>query len=292
MKYLGKYLKTTFSRLTSKMVSIDQSRSIEAVLKDGLQLVDTETRKEICSFMVAHQSDKGGFVDRAGNPDLYYTLFGTYLAEALSLTDVQNKTKAYLLDIEENKTLTGIHLSCAVIIHSKLFGNKTLPEHIYKKALHEIKQNEKTQQTYSSFIHLLTLYQLKDVLASYKLIKKIRSLKQDAVMPCTVTAAELILCSLTHRPVEPITKRLLSFNRSNGGFVALERTKIEDLLSTGVALYALNYVKADLRLIKPACLSFIDSLYLDGGFRAMSLDIETDIEYTFYGLLALGSLTN
>lgn len=292
MKFWERYLKTIFNRFASKIVSIDQSRSIETVLNNGLQMVDTETRKAICSFVSAHQTDKGGFMDRAGNPDLYYTLFGTFLAEALSLTEVLNKIKTYLIDVEENKNLTGIHLNCAVILHTKLLEKKTLPVEIHKKALNEIKQDEKPQHAYSGFIHLLTLYYLNDYLATYTLIQKIRSKKPDAVSPCTVTAAELILCSLTHKPVDAISKQLLSFNRPNGGFVALDKTKIEDLLSTSVALYALNYVKADLRLIKPECLSFIDSLYLDGGFRAMELDIETDIEYTFYGLLALGSLTN
>jgi prenyltransferase beta subunit len=274
------------------MVSVDQSRSIESVLKNGLQLVDVETKDTICSYVISHQTDKGGFMDRAGNADLYYTLFGTYLAEALLLTEVLNKIKIFLIDVEKNKTLTGIYLNCVVIIHAKLFGSETLPEEIQKKALNEIKQKEKSQHAYSSFIHLLTLYHLKEYRASYRLIKKIRSKKPDTLSPCTVTAAELILCSLTHKPVDTTTKQLLSFNRPNGGFAALDKTKAEDLLSTGVALYALNYVKADLRLIKPECLSFIDSLYMDGGFRAMESDLETDIEYTFYGLLALGSLTN
>jgi hypothetical protein len=292
MKFWERSLKTIFNRFASIIVSVDQSRSIEAVLNNGFLMIDTETEKAVCSFVSAHQTDNGGFVDRAGNPDLYYTLFGVYLAEALSLTESLNKVKTYLIDIEENKTLTGIHLNCAVILHIKLFGNKTLPEDIHNKVLNEIKQDAKSQYAYSGFIHLLTLYYLKDYLATYTLIRKIKSKEADATSPCTVTAAELILSSLSRKPLEPITKRLLSFNRPNGGFVALDKTKIEDLLSTSVALYALNYVKADLRFVKPECLSFIDSLYLDGGFRAVEPDIETDIEYTFYGLLALGSLTN
>ena len=97
MKFLGRSLKTIFNRLASKMVSVDQSRSIENVLKSGLQLVDVETKNTICSYVISHQTDKGGFVDRAGNADLYYTLFGTYLAEALSLTEVLNKIKIFLI---------------------------------------------------------------------------------------------------------------------------------------------------------------------------------------------------
>ena len=181
-------------------------------------------------------------------------------------------------------------MNCAVIIHVKLFGNDTLPKKLHKKVLKEMQQKGESQHAYSNFIHLLTLYYLKDYWASYNLIKKIRSKDPLEESPCTVTAAELILCSLAHKPIGTVIKRLLSFNHGNGGFAALDKTKNEDLLSTGVALYALNYVNADNRLIKPECLSFIDSLYLNGGFRAMEPDIETDIEYTFYGLLALGSL--
>lgn len=292
MKLLGRYSKNIYDHLVSKMVPVDQSRLIEAVLKNGLQMIDGETRQALCSFVLAHQTDKGGFVDRAGNPDLYYTLFGTYLAEALALTEVLNKIKTYLTAIEEDQTLTGIHLNCAVIIHTKLFRSENLPKEIRKKTLKEITQKDEQQQAYSSFIHLLTLYHLNEYRAIYKLIKKIRSKEQDEVLPCSVTAADLFLCALTRKPIDELRKQLLSFGRPNGGFAALDSIKIPDLLSTGVALYALNYVKADLRLIKPECLSFVDSLYLDGGFRAMEPDIETDIEYTFYGILALGSLTN
>ncbi len=292
MKYLGKYLTTTFNRFAAKMVPIDQSRSIEAVLKNGLQMIDAETREALCSFVTAHQTANGGFMDRAGNPDLYYSLFGVYLAEALSLTEVLNNTKTYLLDFEKNKTLTGLHLNCAVVIHTKLLGRNTLPEDIHKKALHEITQEGEPVHYYSSFIHLLTLYHLNDYVAIYKLIKKIRLNKQDKALPCTVTAAELILNSVTNNPVEPTTERILSFIRPDGGFASIDKIAAPDLLATGVALYALYYVKADLRLIKPGCLSFIDSLYLDGGFRGFEFDFETDIEFTFYALLALGSLAN
>lgn len=84
----------------------------------------------------------------------------------------------------------------------------------------------------------------------------------------------------------------MSFYREKGGFTALQNTPTEDLLSTAVALYALNYTDSDIRLIKPDCLAYVDSLFHDGGFRSTEPDVEIDIEYTFYGLLALGSLNN
>jgi len=76
----------------------------------------------------------------------------------------------------------------------------------------------------------------------------------------------------------------------NGSFAAVKNAPVGDLLSTGVALYALKVAGADIRKIAPDCLEYIDSLYSDGGFCATILDPDPDVEYTFYGLLALGAL--
>jgi hypothetical protein len=45
-------------------------------------------------------------------------------------------------------------------------------------------------------------------------------------------------------------------------------------------------------MIKPDCLDFIDSMFKNGGFGGNVLDQDPDIEYTFYGLIALGSLAD
>ena len=82
-----------------------------------------------------------------------------------------------------------------------------------------------------------------------------------------------------------------TYYRGNGGFAALHLAPGEDLLSTAVALYALHFLDADIRIMKPDCLIFIDDLYDSGGFRATKYDSVTDVEYTFYGLLALGSMS-
>lgn len=78
----------------------------------------------------------------------------------------------------------------------------------------------------------------------------------------------------------------------NGCFSAYSKTAYGDLLSTGVALYGLRFVESDLSIIKPDCLNYIDSLYSEGGFCATAFDDTPDVEYTFYGLLGLGSLTD
>lgn len=72
-----------------------------------------------------------------------------------------------------------------------------------------------------------------------------------------------------------------------GGFRASERAPIPDLLSTSVALFTLRLLDAP----KGDASQFIQVHWLDsGGFAPTLLDDYSDVEYVFYGLLALGSL--
>jgi hypothetical protein len=65
-----------------------------------------------------------------------------------------------------------------------------------------------------------------------------------------------------------------------------------DLLSTAVVLHALDGLQVDFTPLKEACLDFVDSLWVnEGGFHGHWADDELDLEYTYYGLLALGHLS-
>jgi hypothetical protein len=83
---------------------------------------------------------------------------------------------------------------------------------------------------------------------------------------------------------------LKSFACKSGGFKAFAHLDQADMLSTAVALFALNFAGSDLRLLKPGCLDFIQQNYAEGAFLSGDGDPTTDVEYTFYGLLALGVL--
>jgi prenyltransferase beta subunit len=88
---------------------------------------------------------------------------------------------------------------------------------------------------------------------------------------------------------------LLSQFDTNGGFLAspvLREVGMPDLLSTAVALHALALTGVSIEHIKEKCLDFLDSLWCDdGGFCGNWADRTLDCEYTFYGLLALGHLS-
>ena len=114
----------------------------------------------------------------------------------------------------------------------------------------------------------------------------------DVNSPCSEVAARVFLLKLMKREGAGEEKLLKSFACETGGFKAFAHLRQADLLSTAVALFALQFSGADLRLLRPACLDFIHSNYSDGAFLSGDGDPTADVEYTFYGLLALGVLAD
>ena len=76
-----------------------------------------------------------------------------------------------------------------------------------------------------------------------------------------------------------------------GGFRASPLAPLPDLLSTATALHALASVGLPVTSVREPCLDFIDTLWSnEGGFHGHWHDDILDVEYAFYGLLALGQL--
>ena len=292
MRFWERFSKITFNLINLVSGNKIQVKSIESVLKKAVTMIDSESLKQMRSFVINQQTSEGGFPDRAGKCDIYYTLFGCFVAEALDIKSVSAPLKYYINNIIRTNNLTGINLHCASILYAKLFGLETFPTPLKKKVLNDLHTTVSQLPIYSNFLSLLTYYYLKDLKGIYRIIKGFKTSDHSTEMPCSVTAANLVLLTLARKSFLKTKESLMSFYRGNGGFSALHNTPVEDLLSTGVALYALNFTESDIRLIKPDCLAYVDSLFHDGGFRSTEPDVEIDIEYTFYGLLALGSLNN
>lgn len=104
------------------------------------------------------------------------------------------------------------------------------------------------------------------------------------------TAAAIVLLHEFGAAVPPsAVDWLLARQHPSGGFLATTDAPLPDLLSTAVALHALDAVGADWRGRQETVLDFIDSLWsAEGGFHGSWADDDLDSEYTFYGLLALG----
>ncbi|MDR0573576.1 MAG: hypothetical protein LBG96_06025 [Tannerella sp.] len=81
---------------------------------------------------------------------------------------------------------------------------------------------------------------------------------------------------------------LRDLQEASGGFGAAKASPVPDLLSTATSLFMLScYGKQPKYPVR----DFIEAHWLDsGGFSATLLDDKSDVEYTFYGLLALGTI--
>jgi hypothetical protein len=109
--------------------------------------------------------------------------------------------------------------------------------------------------------------------------------------PCSEVAAKVFINNMSGQPDVNEISLLNSFACPSGGFKAFSHLDHADMLSTAVALFALQNAGADLRLLKPSMLDFIQSNYSEGAFLSGDGDLTADVEYTFYGLLALGVLS-
>ena len=334
---------------------IPDAGTIDRALRRGAALLDDATREEIRARIVAQQTASGGFPDRAGNCDLYYTLFGFFLASALELDSVSPGLKEYVQRTAQQPDIGGTELYCLAILCAAFFPGDQATKRIRIKIRKMQSDAEVMQQGYSRFLVLLSMLYLRDYTGAWRAMRS-PGMGDPAfadARPCPVLAAELILehvksgmpgvklwrklksyfvvtagreqepaghgnqggggfrdkpgltvsagmsleksgralsGRISRENISPESSRLMHFYRGNGGFAALVNAPEPDLLSTAVALFALQFTNCDLRLIRPDCLEYISGLFDGGGFRACGQDEVVDVEYTFYGVLGLGAL--
>ncbi len=295
MNLWEKFLRITYKTAASPFLKRYREKSIESVLLKSTAIIDGDVHAEIKNHILKSFTKDGGFADRGGKTDLYYSMFGCFVAETLSVNEIFPQLKDYVKKAVTQDSLTGIHLYCGAILYSKLHGFDSTTERLRKRVEIELEAKaevkERVSSGYTFFLGLLTLYYLQDYRNILKLKKKIQVISNEKETPCSLAAADAVINKVLGKSVKESEVKLKSFYNEKGGFLALQKAPIEDLLSTAVALYALNFIDSDIKNIKPDCLSYVDGLYLNGGFCATEMDFDTDIEYTFYGLLALGALS-
>jgi len=291
MKFWERFSKTIFKLAAQPRLKKVRPKLIESVLVKSIVMLDPDMTSEIRSFIRDQQTIEGGFADRGGKCDLYYSLFGYYIAEALSVTEVMEPLKKYVASVVVPENLSGVYRYCGAILYARLIGQDETTEKLRKQIVNDMVSADSKQPEYTGFLGVLALYYLEDYQNIRRVLNKYNKSFSISNHPCPVVAATAVMMGMAGTPQTEAVDTIKSFYRGNGGFAALRQAPAEDLLSTGVALYALHFLDADIRLIKPDCFAYVDDLYDNGGFRATSYDSFTDTEYTFYGLLALGSMS-
>lgn len=282
-----------------------------AFLCNALNLLDEQGREEVLQFIVGQQNADGGFKDRSGRSDLYYSLFGGMLLRAAESSlnppqgDFKNRSNIAISEtdglrqfIQKQKRVAPsgfIEQCCLVLLQKELKIARTLRITAFISLGKSFwKERHSINLSYRSFVLFLTLDAVLPFSGIIKLAAKRMSAKTkvDANSPCSEVAANVFLQKMMNQEELADQELLKSFACKTGGFKAFQHLQNADVLSTAVALFALNFAGSDLRLLKPACLDFIQSNFSDGAFLSGDGDQTVDVEYTFYGLLALGVLVN
>jgi len=299
-------------------------RQMIALLRNALNMLDEQGRKEVLQFLLSQQNRDGGFQDRGGRSDLYYSLFGGLMGRAWSMEQraegLESEDRRPKLEkpLPEREAVEGSN-QYGTVLKLKQFiawqSNSEVPGFIEKCCLVLLQKELKTDRisriwsffslgksfwkerhsinlSYRSFVLFLTLDAVLPIRGFLRMASKRMLAKTmiDGNSPCSEVAARLFLKKMMNQDGSKEQELLMSCACKSGGFKAFAHLDNADMLSTAVALFALDFAGSDLRLLKPACLDFIQSNYSEGAFLSGDGDQIADVEYTFYGLLALGVL--
>jgi len=274
-----------------------------------------DARGLVVDFIRGQMSDDGGFKDRHGGSDLYYTVFGIECLSALQVDVPTEPVTRFLTRFENTDDLDLVHLACLGRCWANL-SQENLGAETRENILRHIESCRTTDGGYShdgaenggtvygcflafgayqdlqsempdaaGLLRCLKGHERKD--GAYANARQVNSGSTAA------TAAAITLRRHLDQPVDPRSANwLVDRCLCQGGFLAAPAVPMPDLLSTACALHALALIDFPLDEIRESCLDFIDSLWTgQGGFCANWADETMDCEYTYYGLLALGHLS-
>jgi len=277
-----------------------------------------ESAELVRGFLGGQQNADGGFKDRSGRSDLYYTVFGIEGLLALQAPLPRAELEGYLNQFGAGENLDFVHLCglarCRAALNLKGPPNvpmdwaAALSHHLERfrsaDGGYSVLQGSPYGTAYACFLSLAAYQDLQlslpDPLRLVQCLKFLetpdggwaneRGVKLGAT---NATAAAVTLLRQLSMPIaSSVGDWLLARAHADGGFLAAPSAPLPDLLSTATALHALAGLERDFAPIKERCLDFIDTLWTnEGGFHGHWGDDTLDCEYTYYGLLALGHLS-
>jgi geranylgeranyl transferase type-2 subunit beta len=300
-------------------------QSLVERLSNGLARLPVEVRTRHADYLRAAQGEDGGFPDRQGGSDLYYTAFGLRgLAVLGELTpEICARAAPFLRHslTQQASVVDFFSLLYACLLVQTGGGPDLLadspadwPERVaatletfrttdggYAKAT-----GSTSGSTYHTFLVGLC-YQLlgRAFPQPTQVLSFIRSrqredggfvelapMRRSGTNPAAAAVGTLQLVEAISADVsERVADFLAEMPSEEGGFRANGRAPLADLLSTFTGLWTLGELGALDRVDTAAALEFAHSLELPGGgFRGGLWDSGSDVEYTFYGLGALALL--
>ncbi len=291
------------------MIRLDMCRAVTGAreaLGDSVEAVKGFLRRQL--------APDGGFQGRDGRSDLYYTVFGLEASLMLGVDIDRTRMSSYLDGFGEGESLDLVHLAALIRCRANraTVGN---PEILAQRLMayksrdggFNMIPGDVRGSAYGNFLALGAWQDLgmdcPDVEAMTESIASLQrpegGYANEAAMTSGATPATAAAICVLHylkRPVpESAMQWLLARAHPLGGFVAIPfggEAGVPDLLSTATALHALSLIGVRMHDMRDRHLDYLDSLWnAEGGFRGHWADEVVDCEYTYYGLLALGTLT-
>lgn len=274
------------------------------LLADSAPLLD--------QFIRGQMNADGGFNDRAGASDLYYTVFGLECLMALRADLPASSVIPYLQMFGQGVRLDLVHLACLVRCWADV--KSPLPDAV--AIVERIERHRSADGGYNAAIGAShgTIYGTFMAMGAYQDLN-LPMPQQERILDCIaanqtedgayanhpemavgLTSATAAAATMLRQLQQPVDQRvgqwLLERVHRDGGFLAAPQAPIPDLLSTATALHALSGLHVDFEHVKESCLDFIDTLWTPrGSFFGHWGEEILDCEYTYYGLLALGHLS-
>ncbi|RIH63765.1 hypothetical protein D1164_17655 [Mariniphaga sediminis] len=259
------------------------------LVKKGFSTLENENQREVKEFIRSCQHPNGGFTDRGGRSDFYYSLFGVWLSAALDMPETLENHKSFVGEKQHERSGT-VDALASLLIRISLFE-----EDFQKPSFLKLLKMAFRESNQSIFYRLFLFFLVFDAFYQGKMIHFFARIilffyPLPVESPGSIYAALTLIRYKVGLSVNREKKALLFHFEKGKGFKAFRNVEEADLLSTAVVLFALKATDTDLRMVAPDCLEFIQGSYDSGAFLAGNGDEVRDLEYTFYGLLALGTL--
>ena len=288
--------------MSLRLEMLQVARLAPKVLGDSTELVR--------EFLLRQQNANGGFKDREGKSDLYYTVFGLDSLIALQ-AELPSSSAGFVAQFSDGAGLDFVHVCCLIRTWAALrsapvpqSGLGRLEEFRTSDGGYNVAPRAQHGTAYGAFLATgayqdagLPLPEPLRLVQSLKLLEtpdgawaNDRNMKIGST---NATAAAMTVLRQLDQPINSaVANWLLARAHPQGGFRASPDAPLPDLLSTATALHALAGLQAPIDSIKESCLDFLDSLWTnEGSFHGHWGDDILDCEYTFYALLALGHLS-
>ncbi len=272
-----------------------------------------EASDRVVDYLHGQFNEDGGCKDRSGASDLYYTVFGLAGLAALRAEPPTQPTRSYLESFAAGDDLDVVHLCCLARCWASLAPKEppalrdamlaNLERFRSRDGGYGAEPDAEHGTVYHCFLALGARQDLgAEALSADGLIDCVDRLSTDdgafaneAGLPLGTTPATAAAVTLLRNLGAPVPAPsgawLLRQATPEGGFLAMPRAPMPDLLSTATALHALAGLEIPFEEIKTSCLDFVDTLWTGQAFCGNWSDDCPDAEYTYYALLALGHLS-